>query len=518
MSIADSPSRPRHWPLTYIFPTSSGLGGRWTTVIYGLFLAGVALWILNYLFLATARHQGDEDNYLFASKVLANWLLQRPPVPTLAKVIDAVVDNGWFMPGMLLVTVPAFIADPLLSAANHIWLWRLNSALLSFAVWIWTLRRVDLLLGQTFTIALLICPTLILGWILFTSTIFGEVVGGLLIAVAFAQAYRLALILLHQDRVDLATILRFELLLLAVVYVRGNAIVLVFAIHVFLAVMVLLADRREFVLRNLSNSLAGVLVFAALLAPWSLLVSSKLGGPVLTTSTLTLSLGITFGGANQICFGPCPGDNTWREAVKFSREYGRAHQISELEAQKLMTDYALRNVTYTSYMKRVAHNFRSFLSTPTAFFDRFASGVKSITDKDVLAALSDLVKYASLAVYVPVILLLLCANVWIVTPRNLEMQVMSLCVKLFTLCIFVQPFLHPSHARYWPLFAPLMGLSAAFLFNLAFARRLGPAGVFPDLAAASVRPRVGTFLLVVQALYSAMFILMAFQICCFLIA
>lgn len=54
---------------------------------------------------------------------------------------------------------------------------------------------------------------------------------------------------------------------------------------------------------------------------------------------------------------------------------------------------------------------------------------------------------------------------------------------MLTLCLLLQPFLHPAHSRYWPTFAPLMAVSAAFVLAL-WAARSAPksAGAWPLFA------------------------------------
>ena len=99
---------------------------------------------------------------------------------------------------------------------------------------------------------------------------------------------------------------------------------------------------------------------------------------------------------------------------------------------------------------------------PQKFALRFLRISKLQFDKHSIQICYAIAGALTWALYVPFSTALALVN-FLPFRGDLGDQLASLCFKMFTLCLFVQPFVHISHGRYWTSFAPLAGLAAGFL-------------------------------------------------------
>jgi len=283
------------------------------------------------------------------------------------------------------------------------------------------------------------------------------------------------------------------------VYLRGSAIAIVLAIHVFLLVISSIYGKPHEMGRRLAPLVIGIAIFALGLVPWSIAASKVLGGRVITTTTPVLSFGITFGDSNKLCFGPCPPHkNIWVAAANFSRNYASDHGIGELEAQKLMVTNALNELSARAYLEKVRRNFRTFTLMPEKFATRFLTlSVLKLNSSEIRFG-EVLSKIWTRVFYFPFFLAFVFVNFAIF--RKAEDQVASLIFKMFSLCIFLQPFDHLSHPRYWPAFAVLMGLSGGSLAKHLWSLPQEPAG------AAYIMSPQERFLFGIQIAYVALIV------------
>lgn len=435
----------------------------------------VAGWVAALVFMSSVPLSGDETFYADNARVIADLLTGRGG--SYEAVKREVVARGWFMPGMSLFMVPLHAVDP----EPAVPVVRAYAAAVYFLLWLWTLKEISAAFGRYAAIGLLLFPTLAAMWLVFAATLWGDLPAGLLLAVVTARTYRMAVSIVEQRGFRIRDVITLEVIMVAMVYLRGNTIVAVAAAHVFLLVLALVSREWSQLLPRAGALAVGIVVFAALLAPWSLTASRVLGGTVVTTSSAPLSLAITFGDRDRICFGPCKGPGLFYWGVRYSRQYAKQEGISELEAQRQMASYALGDLTLRSYARQARSNFRSFV-TPTGngpggglpFIERFTK----ISTRDISPAAArtvhGVVAALTLALYVPFFAALIVANV-AVFVRWRRRQILSLCVKLFTISLFLQPFFHESHSRYWVAFAPLMSISAFLLLDRWLGRRgLGP--------------------------------------------
>ncbi len=413
------------------------------------------VWVATTVFMLDVPFTGDEGFYRRNAYHLAQWLIGDGPAT--AELGSFLVGNGWFMPGSSILMIPInFFDQPSLEVT------RLYMALVVAALSLWAAREIWLSFGRLAVAGFMIFPGVSLTWQMMGKTVWAEVVAGLLLAIVICRLYRFVLQAVSHGHVSFREILAFELILITMMYMRGSALPVAVASNIVLLVLpFLIAPSRRWLMQSWKVVL-GAILCAALLAPWSILASTKLGGRVMTTSTVTLSLGITFGDRSKLCFGPCPEGSIWHNTVDFSREVAAEEQRSELAVQKDMSAAALEGLTTARYFQQVRRNFANLFLSPNGFTERFFDRHTKLSEGLKTGAVPDVVRRINQTLYYPALVLLVLANLWVVR-RSPPTQVLSLVLKIATVCILLQPFLHPAHERYWPGFAPLMGLSAFFV-------------------------------------------------------
>lgn len=419
--------------------------------------------IATVAFMATVPFSGDEHVYVSGAETIADFVTGR--AGSLEDVTKQIVRQGWWMPGMSFVMTPLYVVAPDASVGVA----RAYTMGVLVLLSIWTTRELETAFGSGGRLMFVIFPTLAMMWLVFAATAWGDLPAGLCVAIVAARTYRLGIDMLEQVPVSMRDIGVAELVMVAMVYLRGNTILVVVTVHVLLVSIAIVSRQWSRMVRRLGLLAAGVALFGAMLAPWSLTASRVLGDPVVTTSSAPLAVGVTFGDANELCFGPCPPEGVWAGEVRFSRRYARRHGISPLEAQRRMAYNALRDVTLRDYAVQVRDNFRAFVDPVgagprrgTPFMDRFIA-ISELELKPATAALiTGTVRIMTLAVYVPFFAALVLVNV-AVFIRTKRLQMLSLLVKVSTVSLFVQPFVHESHSRYWPVFAPVMTIAAVLV-------------------------------------------------------
>jgi hypothetical protein len=323
------------------------------------------------------------------------------------------------------------------------------------------------------------------------STAAGEVPAGLLMVIALARAHRIGMTWLCGERPTLGDILRLELVLGFMVYMRGPTLLVVVALHVALACLVIVAGPIRVSLKRLGLLGAGTFLFATLLLPWNVASRHVLGETVAVTTTIPLAMAGTFGRLERVCAAPCTAQSFWAS----SRVEARRRGVTELEVQREWARTALEGLTLAHYTTVVREHFTTFLFQPTGYARAYVLTSYRLPARyrEPVAALSD---WVTIPLHFTFLLAFVLANA-VVVRRDPYLLVMSVLIKLMTACIMVQPFIQISHARYWPQFAPLMGLCAAFLMNWWRVRRQGSA----DPSDSVVAPRVTRVLVGVQCAY-----------------
>ena len=401
---------------------------------------------------------GDEIAYRDGAMALRNAIVDLVQLksPDSAELQANVIGNGWFMPGPSALLAPLYLVAPDAGlTATRTYLGVLSTLLLLLAAYV-----VHRSLGPRYAAALLVLPGLIPMWVLFSYTAWGDATCGLLVVLVLASLVRLA------DRLNLGQAwsipsgIGFGILLACTLYLRSSALPLVVGCLVLalLGVFVLSSDRIR--LKGLGAGLAAAITLIVLVAPWSVAASRTLDDRVTTATSLPLSLAVTFGNQDELCFGPCDteGSNIFFAAVKYSRQVAAVTGKSELEVQQEMSDQALRGLETPDYIREVADNTERFTLRPNDFLSRVWPDV-SVGDWSFKA-----IEWSTWGLY-GVGLVALALGVLVVRRYPVEAQVVSLLVTLMTIAIFLQPLLHHTSGRYWPTFAPLMGVSLALLLG-----------------------------------------------------
>ncbi|MGF0115265.1 hypothetical protein ACQFYA_02910 [Promicromonospora sp. Marseille-Q5078] len=402
---------------------------------------------------------GDEVAYTTGARVLADAvraLLQGDALPT-DELQASLVGNGWFMPGMFLLLTPLFLLDPTAGDPAV----RLYLGILSTVAFLAIVAVVARTVGLRTAAVLLVVPGLIPMWALFGFSAWGDAWAGLVILAT------VPLLVVMWRRLDADGVIRFRdaallgLALVVALYLRSSALPLVAAVLVLLVVMALLRTRGRALARSLAACAVAVAVVVALLAPWSAIMSRTFGERVTTTTTMSLSVAYAFGDRDELCFGPCPEGNIWTNMARYARAVGEQTGVNPLEVRRQMRDYAMRDVTPSGYAAGVLDDFTRYAFSPASYdhvFRPASDGTEKTpaTGADRLSiALTHWTYFVALGV----------AAVAIVAARRVrtDAQVMVIAASGMLALLMSQPFVHVSSGRYWPVFAPLLGIAIAGL-------------------------------------------------------
>jgi len=406
---------------------------------------------------------GDEKYYLDAARALSNLVrdLASLHAPHGAELRDNVVGNGWFMPGTPLLLTPLFLVLPHVEI-GHV---RLYLSVVTTLLLVAALLDVRRVLGRWYAVVLAVIPGLIPMWVLFGATLYGDMAAGLVLVILLMRTIELVRGLAAGRPPTLGQGALLGLIAIGSLYLRGSTMPLLggLAVAVWLAVLWLLRGRER--RRALGALVVSAVVFAALLLPWSLGASHALGSRVVTTSSVPLGLGNTFGDRDRMCFGPCDPDSTlWFGPVRYSREVARATGLGELDVQSRMAAYALHGLTPHHYADQVVADFQNYLRDPAdyAYYLHNPSG----RDYDQLDHITTWTERLFWPVIVGGAGLLL-----LVTRRSYDAQLLSIGGKLLLGGLLLQPFVHVAGARYWPTAAPVGGLGLALLVGLVLTWR-----------------------------------------------
>lgn len=431
--------------------------GRADRVLAALVGVHVVLKLLLLPFVGDAEVVGDERYYLDAGRELSNLvrdLVALGPVDT-AGLERNVVGNGWFMPGMGLVTAPLFLVVPDASMG----LVRGYLGVVSTGLLLLTAASVRRTLGAPYAAALMVFPGLVPIWLLFSYAAWGDLMAGLVIVLmvtALVRWHRAAGDGTGPSRTDGV---RLGLLAIAVVYLRSSAILVSSGLLVAALGAALLLLRRTARRRGVGSLAVAGGVFAALLLPWSLAASASLGTWVTTTTSVPNVLANTFGDRDQVCYGPCDSDSSkWFGPVRYSREVARETGVSELEVQEEMSDYARQDVSPTGYADDVIANLDMYAGDPGRFAELIrAPGIGDDWRTTAIERTSESMFWTGLALAV-------IAFATIVR-RRLEDQLLGIGLKLAIGALLTQPFVHVCGSRYWPTSGPLWALAVVLAWQ-----------------------------------------------------
>ena len=423
---------------------------------------------------------GDENAYSDAAMALSNLVrdVLRATSPDASQIGRSVVGNGWFMPGMAVLLTPLYLVAPDASVLAV----RVYMGLLSLGFWLLALRSTYRTLGAGYALAILVFPSLVPVWILFSFTVWGDLYAGLLLIVLLCHSLEILRRLRQGQRIRAWEGVKLGLLAVSCLYLRSSVLPLVPLLFAFLGGGSLLLAAGQSRIEGIRALAAGAMTFAALLLPWSVTASSFLKTRVITTTTVPISMAVTFGNPNQLCFGPCGKGNIWFNSVRYSKQVASMRGIGEVTVQKSMSRYAMRHVTARSYSTRVLKNFRRYALSPSSFVKHFLSSERGKAHSAKNPHYAEFLDAGTRYPYF-CFLLMAAAGCLVVVRRGVEKQLESLLFKLFTASMLVQPFVHISGGRYWTFFAPLCAVSAAWVATAGWqllTRTSDPLDVIPQ--------------------------------------
>ncbi len=482
--------------VTRIFPFLEHCSARFRTAFLLSFAVLTIAWLATTIFMAFTPFSGDEGAYRRAAVAIAEFITGNIGAGRAAEIV---VGNGWFMPGVPIALTPLVLA----TGGAALGAVRIYITLLNFALWVWAIRECGSRLGALFGFAMLVFPAICLTWLFFKSAIWGDLPAGLVMAIAVARLYTIAIALKQREAVGWTAFVQLGAVLALAVYFRGSLHLFSLAVAIFLAAIAAIFFDRTHIRRQTLALGAGAATFLLLLAPWMITASTLLKAPVITTTTINLSLGITFGDQDKVCFGPCPEGNIWYKSAAFSRELAEKTGRSELDVQREMAANALAGLTVQSYVSKVRRHFFSFLLAPHGFNGRFIGASEFVTNR-MRSPVGFISKWLNNVPYFIFFAFAIIAN-FHVERKSGRSQILGLMLKMGFLSLLVQPFIHPSHPRYWVTFAPLMAISAGYVLT---AFRSGMA--VPYMSRASDQADApSTFLTILQAGYVMTFVLAA---------
>ena len=439
---------------------------RTEVLLVWLLVAHVVLKLLIYPLTMDAPAYNDEQQYYDGARAFSNLVRDvfAFSSPDGSELERNVVGSGWFMPGMAILMTPLFVVFP--DAADP--LVRAYLGLANLLVLLWAVRSVRQRLGSGYAALFVAFPALLPSWVLMSFTAYGDPLSGVVLIVLVAHVVDMLRKLRSGEPPAWKEGVQLGLLAIAVLYLRSSTsiVLAVLGSVTLVAALVLLKGAQRW--RALGTAgLAGV-VCLVLLAPWSIAASKALDARVITTTTVPISLANTFGDREQICFGKCDPDSyLWFRPLRYAREVGRATGASEVEVEKQMSDYALRDLERRDYARQAWWNIGSYFFLPANF-------VRYIAPPEGRGAVGDVgqrvVWWATYLYYIPFLVLMLLSMLF-VQLRSLEAQILDTLVKLALLALFVQPFVHIAGSRYWTTAGPLFIVAAAGFLRESYVRR-----------------------------------------------
>ena len=426
-----------------------------------LTLAHVAMKIWWGIDIVAIKPAGDEGAYIDSAKALSNLVrdLLRFSPPDTVELSRNVVGNGWFMPGMAILLAPVYLVFP----GAEITLVRTYLAIVSFLMWIWAVNSARIHLGNRYALALMIFPSLVPLWILFSFSAWGDLYAGLLLVVLMCHVSTLLICFQRRVPIRVSQGIAIGALAAGCLYLRSSTLPLIpLLLMILLLGAALFSGIREW-RRPLICISAAALSFICLLLPWSISASKTLGARILTTTTVPISLGVAFGNQEELCFGPCGKGNIWFNSVRYSKVLASTTGVDEVSVQKGMSRYATRDVTPKTYSAKVIENFGRYAFSPGSFRNRFFPDKKGEAGGAYASKRQLLFKATAYPYYLFMLFMVLA---WVtVKTRTVTEQVNSILIKCFSACLLLQPFFHIGSGRYWTVFAPIFALSLGLLLT-----------------------------------------------------
>jgi hypothetical protein len=366
---------------------------------------------------------------------------------------DAIVADGWFLPGMPLLLQPALYFGWGLAQT------RLYLLLINFALTLAIALRLAKCLPAAASLMWLSMMLLFPGTILFAGTLWGEAIGGKLYLLLLIELY----LGLERGEARQKVILPVlvGLALGAIIYIRPNFIILSpLPVFGFFYHQRQLSRLKQAVVQTARFGLIAAFVAGITLLPWQYAMYQKFGAFFVTTTSVDLNAIVAYTDKNY------ESDVVYPDG-KNLRRFARTHmQIStELREQAKQSGkgygYALREerkrvldkLTWSRYLEITASSLQDFFCNENEFLFRFQKfsineGIKNVL-YPFLLTLNTVLWY---------ILLLATLAVFFIPLKSPAGKWFSTTLKLSLLLLWIQPFISLSSGRYMVAFIPWMVL------------------------------------------------------------
>lgn len=441
-----------HYPDKDAKPISGQDLSRQSAGLWPLALIGAGL--IAYAMRATPL-RGDENTYVMGARAIADFVTGRGE--SWSATFDIVIGTGWFMPGLSILGAPLFMAFPDAPVwAIYGYIGLINAALLAALI-----GSLAPIVGPRWIALFAIFPALAPLWHVGALSFLPDLPAGLCATIAMGLAYRIAIGCLQGHAPPWRLIVALECCLIAGFYLRGPMLVVALALHVMLLILAFCARANR--PASLARIAAGLCAFMVALGAWSVSASAHFEEPVISTTNFPLVIADGFGDHGKICFGPCPPGEDIVPSWEFAQARAAQTGQNPLAVQREMMAASLEGMSGRDYLVKVRSAFRNFLFEPGDWLHKKLE-VSFAVPPQWRGAVFSLAFLATLALYGPFMLALIAANITpIRSSDSLAMQAML--IKGVTFCLFLQPFLHKSSARYWIGFAAIATWSAIVLLK-----------------------------------------------------
>ena len=180
-----------------------------------VFTGCVLLWFISSFLMIFVGFSGDEFFHNSRGSMIANFNFG-----------GNFLGNGWFMPGPAIATflVDFFWPDPNIPGLNSAGK-RLLISVVSFFLFIKLIKLAGSVLGYKYALTIMFFLPIMPAWLFFKSSLWGDLIGGLLLGIIFFKTYSISIKILNNEDKEQKFWINFLQLGLWVgiaIYFRGN--------------------------------------------------------------------------------------------------------------------------------------------------------------------------------------------------------------------------------------------------------------------------------------------------------
>lgn len=434
----------------------------------GVFLLlGLSLLVRCTHFFMSARIlplSGDESFYFSGAADLIRLVTNIDDFggPVFQSAMDGILGHGWFLPGMSAVLA---LVRPF---SDSVPVARLFVGAINFCLFSLIVREVYRVFGGRSALVVSAVGAAFPTMTVFSFVFWGEMIGGQLLALTLFHLCALHRRVRLGEQVGSFRWATVGMLLLALIYIRPSLILVVPVVLGFTGLVLV----HEFgvpigLRRTLRATLPMVAVVLLGVLPWSLALSSRMGGLYLTTTSMELGRVVMYGdqeALDAITHGGNPwhrvADHVWARAKREAKSYS---DVMKEEKKRLTV-----NAGFEDYVRAVKRNVHGYLLAPNAFLERFrrlSSGVAPTPEKrSAINAYYAFLERLNSALWYPLILISM-ALVTIPSSAARDRWWFSLLFKAVFLAMVVHPFVAVAHGRHHVALLPLAIVTTTAVFS-----------------------------------------------------